>query len=183
MFSVQRVRGGSMKKAAVAVLGGLVLASPAFALAPAAEKPAPELQRLMNCRSIQDSTARLACFDQGSQAIDQALSTKNLVVINREQAREARRSLFGFSVPSFAGLLGNDDSVRQIESTITGFGRTVDGGWIFRLADGTVWAQSNDTPLGMGPRPGDKVRVRSGLLGSFVLVLNNQPGVKVTRIK
>jgi len=61
-------------------------------------------------------------------------------------------------------------------------GRNADGGWVFYLADGSVWSQTDDWPLGLPPERGDKVVVSRGLLGSFRLRLNKQPEIKVKRI-
>lgn len=143
-----------------------------------------QVQRLLACRALTDAAQRLACFDRETSALDQAMARKDLVVIDRERATAARRSLFGFSVPSFGGLLGGDakDEVKEIQSTVTGLGRNPEGGWSIKLADGSTWTQTDDTPIIMRPVRGQKVVVRRGLLGSFRLSVNGQPGVKVKRI-
>jgi hypothetical protein len=143
-----------------------------------------QIQRLLGCRALSDAAQRLACFDRETSALDQAMARKDLVVIDRERATAAKRSLFGFSVPSFGGLLGGDgkDDVKEIQSTITGIGRNPEGGWSIKLADGSTWTQTDDTPIIMRPARGQKVVVRRGVLGSFRLSVNGQPGVKVKRI-
>jgi hypothetical protein len=92
--------------------------------------------------------------------------------------------LFGFSVPSFGGLFGGDDrdEVRQIEAAVTRAYRNPEGGWTVRLADGSTWTQTDDSPIALGPRSGDKVVVKRGTLGSFIMNVNRQPGVKVRRV-
>ncbi|HVL79320.1 MAG TPA: hypothetical protein VM346_08550 [Sphingomicrobium sp.] len=139
----------------------------------------------MACRAVADPQERLACFDRESGTLDQAVASRDIVLIDREQATAARRSLFGFSIPSFGGLLGSgsaEDEIREIESTIASFSRNVEGGWTVRLADGSTWTQSDDSPVALAPRNGQKATVRRRALGSFMMSINGQPGVKVRRI-
>ena len=56
-----------------------------------------------------------------------------------------------------------------------------EGGWVIKLADGSVWSQTDDWP-GLDARPGKKVVVKRGTLGSFWLSIAGQNGIKVKRI-
>ena len=165
----------------VAALFGLVFATGALA------KPAPNtgtpasVKQLLACRSLTDAMQRLACYDRQSAVIDQAIASKELVVIDKARATAAKRSLFGFSIPNFGGLFGNDNEVNQIDGTITGVSQNADGGWIVRLADGSVWTQVDDAQLGLAPTRGDKVIIKRGSLGSFWLEFPKRPGFKVKR--
>ena len=161
----------------------LIVAGTAQAAKPVQTGNPAQIQRLMQCRSISSANDRLACYDREAAAMEQAIASKALVVIDKEKAREAKRSLFGFSVPSFGGLFGggDDDEVSQIESTVKSTGHNVDGGWIITLADGSVWSQTDDWP-GLDPRPGKKVIVKRAALGSYRLSIPGQNGIKVKRI-
>ena len=174
-----------MRKFVVIVVGcAVACAGPAQAQRKDANVGTPvQIQRLMACQAVTSPDERLACFDRETSAMAQAIATKDLVFVDRERARAASRGLFGFSIPNFGGLFGGDENeIKQIESTVTKSGRNPFGGWIFYLADGSVWSQQDDWPLGLPPERGDKVVVTRGLLGSFVLRLNKQPGIKVKRI-
>ena len=141
------------------------------------------IQQLIACRSIQDSTQRLACYDSQAAAVSQAIASKELVVIDKARANAAKRGLFGFSIPDFGGLFGGaDDEIKEIASTITKVGHDPYGAWVISLADGSTWAQTDDATLGLGPEKGDKVVVHRGSLGSFFLRVNGQPGIRVKRI-
>jgi hypothetical protein len=169
----------------VVITGALALlgAATAQAAKPVKVGTPVQVERLMGCRSITSAEERLACFDREAAAMNQAIASKDLVFIDKEKARAASRGLFGFSIPNFGGLFGGDeDEIKQIESTVTRSGRNADGGWVFYLADGSVWTQTDDWPLGLPPERGDKVVVSRGLLGSFRLKLNKQPEIKVKRI-
>lgn len=141
-----------------------------------------QMQKLFDCRALKDGAQRLACFDRETAAVDQAVGRKDIVLIDRDRARAAKRSLFGFSVPSFGGLLGNDAEVSQIESTITRASQNGEGGMVVALADGSVWSQTDDSVLALAPRAGEKVIVKRGALGSFFVKVGSQPGFKAKRI-
>jgi hypothetical protein len=142
-----------------------------------------QVQRLMACRAITAADQRLACFDRETAVMSQAIASKDLVFVDKEKARAASRSLFGFSIPDFGGLFGGDENaVNNVESTVTKTGRNQFGGWIFYLADGSTWMQTDDWPLGLPPERGDKVVISRGFMGTFRLRLNNQPEIKVKRI-
>ena len=166
-----------------ALCAALLVASPASA------RPAPDtgvptsVQQLLGCRAISDSAQRLACYDRQAGVLSGAIASREVVVIDKARATAAKRSLFGFSVPNFGGLFGSGaDDVKQIESTVAGVSNNQDGGWVLKLADGSVWSQVDDAPLGLPPRRGDKVVVKRGLMGSFYLELGKQPGFKAKRI-
>jgi hypothetical protein len=141
------------------------------------------MQRLLACRSITDAAQRLACFDRETASVDQAISKKDLVLIDKARATQAKRSLFGFSIPDFGGLFGGgDDDVKEIASTVSAFTHNDYVGWTIKLADGSTWAQTDDAQLGLPPAKGQKVVVHRGSFGAFFLRLNGQPGFKVKRI-
>jgi hypothetical protein len=161
----------------------LVATGPAIAAKTSQGGTPAQVQRLMACRSITSAQERLACFDREAATVDQAIASRDLVFVDKERARATGRALFGFSIPNFGGLFGgNDEEVKSIESTVSRSGHNPDGGWLFYLADGSVWSQTDDWPLGLPPKAGDKVVVSRGVLGSFRLRLNRQPEIKVKRV-
>jgi hypothetical protein len=142
----------------------------------------PAVQQLIACRSITDSVQRLACYDRQAAALDKAIATKDVVVIDKAKATATKRSLFGFSIPDFGGLFGGGDDIKQIDGTVAASGPNGEGGWTIKLADGSLWTQTDDAPIALPPERGDKVVIKRGALGSFFLELGKQPGVKVRRI-
>ena len=162
----------------------------AFALVGAGAAPAArrvqtgtpaQVQRLMACRTIAAADQRLACYDREVAAMQVAISNQDLFMVDKEKARAAGRSLFGFSIPNFGGLFGNNDQVSQIEGTIKSTAHNADGGWLITLNDGSVWTQTDDWP-GLDARPGKKVTIKRGVLGSFWLSIPGQNGIKVKRV-
>lgn len=162
---------------AIAVGGSAAARKPVSSATPA------NMQRLLACRAIQDGAQRLACFDRETAAVDQAIAKRDLVMIDKARATQAKRSLFGFSIPDFGGLFGGgDDEVKEIASTVVDFSHNAFTGWTIKLADGSTWVQTDDAQLGLPPSKGQKVVVRRGSFGAFYLRLNGQPGYKVKRI-
>jgi len=167
------------------VAGGLAAAAATGATAKPIPPSAPPaaVQSLLSCRSIADSAQRLACYDKAAQGFADAMGKKEVVVIDKARANEARRSLFGFTIPNFGALLGGGgDEISQIESTVTDVVEGAYGTLTLRLADGSTWTQIDDTPVALPPRRGDKVVVRRGALGAYFVKLGSQPGFKAKRV-
>ena len=168
----------------VMALAAVVIASPAAAAKPLKTGTPVQIQRLLACRAMTNAAQRLACFDREAAGVEAAIGTKELVVIDKTRVREARRDLFGFSVPSFGGLFGTDpeDEIKQIDGVVKSVRRNPEGGWTINLVDGSVWTQTDDSVVAIAPKGGTKVVVRRGTLGSFKMSVDGQPGVRVKRI-
>ena len=145
-----------------------------------------QFEALVRCRAIAADAERLQCFDTAVAALEQAADRRELVVVDRQQVRESRRRLFGLALPSlpiFGGGDGTEDeeAVNSIESTVATANQDSLGHWNVRLADGSLWIQTDDRPLSLRPRPGQPVVVVRAALGSFMMRVNNQPGIRVRR--
>jgi len=161
-----------------------------FAVATAAwaEKPhnRPELfSKLIDCRAIADNGQRLACYDQSVGAIEAAEAKKDLVVLDRKEIRETKKSLFGFTLPKIALFTGDKDDekddISEIASTVES-ARMVNGGnWSLRLAnDAGTW--ETNSGVGVAPEPGDKVRIRKAMMGSYLGQVGMNRGVRFRRV-
>ena len=141
------------------------------------------LASLMACRSVADSTARLACYDAAAGALDAAERQGDVVVIDRAGVAETRRQLFGFEMPSLPRLFGPDGGteIDSIESTLQSASLVGEGRWVFRLADGSVWRQIDSERVRFDNRPGEPARVRKASLGSFLLTVGGSRAVRVRR--
>lgn len=144
--------------------------------------PPPQVNQLLACREVADSAERLACYDKAAATLGDAVAKQEVVVFDREGVRQTKKGLFGFSISNL-GIFGDEEGeISQIEGTIAGYGFNADGGYIFRLADGSRWTQLDGKPIAISPRNGDKVVVKRGTLGSYFLSFGKQPGVKVKRL-
>ena len=149
---------------------------------PTQERP-EALTRLMACRPIADSAARLACFDGAAGALDTAQRAGDVVVIDRAGVAETRRQLFGFEMPSLPRLFGAEGAVElnSIDTTLQSASLVGEGRWVFRLADGSVWRQIDSERVRFRNRPGETVQVRKASLGSFLLTVDGSRAVRVRR--
>jgi hypothetical protein len=146
-------------------------------------KPPTGVARLLACKELADGVGRLACYDRESTAVGDAISRRELVMVDREAVKIARRSLFGFSIPSLGGLLGNDrDELKQLEGQVAFSSQRGDGTYVIGLQDGTQWSQTDDRTLALEPRKGDKVVVNRAALGSYMLNVGRMPGIRVKRV-
>ena len=168
---------------ALAAVLSLLLSGPAVAADKKDQNETPaQLQRLLACRGVTDGVQRLACFDRETAATEVAIQRSDLVAMDRAKIRETRRSLFGFSMPSLGIFgLGDKDEIKQIDGVVAGVAHGMDG---FRvsLQDGTRWAQTDGKAIALEPRVGHKVLVKRGALGSYLMSIAGQPGVKVQRV-
>jgi len=170
--------------------GIMAAASLCAGAAPAKDKappPPPQAwQDMIKCRQIPDSAARLACFDAQVAKLEQATSSGDLVLADREGVRRTNRGLFGFSI-SLGGLLGGGDKdaeeISAIDTTVTSARQFGYGSWRVTLADGSVWEQIDETKLVFDPKPGNKVHIYKGALGIFRANIDGQRAVKVRRVQ
>lgn len=176
------MKRGSRFVAAIAVAGLAASAAPARPKAQDARSNAL-ISALSACRGIADEKARLACYDQASERLAAAVESKDLLVMDRQEIRETRRSLFGFGVPNiplFRGEAGSDDG--KLETTIASARALAMGMWQIRLPDGAIW-QTNESKPGLAdPRPGQKIVIQRGTLGNYFLRINGQRGVRGRRV-
>ena len=149
------------------------------------DTPRPALfEALVRCRAITDNAARLQCFDDAAAALDAAAERRDVVVVDRGQIRESRRRLFGLPLPRlpvFGGGDHDEEEISSIESNIASAYQAEYGRWVVRLEDGSTWVQTDNNVIAGRPRSGQAVRVNRGALGSFMMRVNGQPGVRVRR--
>ena len=168
----------------------LVAVAAALPLTVAAAKPAKVQSRpeafdaLVRCRAIADAAQRLQCFDSAAAALEQAAESRELVVVDRKQVRETKRNLFGLDIPNLNPFGGGPDedseAVNSIEGVVASSFRGGDNRWVVRLEDGGTWGQTDSRPL-LRPRPGDKVKIVRAAMGSYMMRVGSQPGVRVKR--
>jgi hypothetical protein len=177
----RRFAAATLLIAAVAAAG---IAAPAV-LAAEASPPAraAQLQQLLDCRKLTDATQRLACFDQAAGVLDQAEAKGDVVVVDREQARKVRRQAFGFTMPSMS-LFSRGEKPEEITSAdgvIASARKLNTGKWEVTLADGARWVQIDSTEIPLDPKPGQKVKIKTAAMGSYLMSVNNQRDVKMHR--
>ena len=157
----------------------------AFGREPASKQRAAAFQSLVDCRSVADDAARLACYDKSVAALDAAEAARDVVVVDKAQMREGRRQLFGLSLPNFTLFKDSPktDDVLEIDSVATQVRFTAERRWLITLEDGAVWQQIEDRALAKAPRVGSKIHIMSAAFGSFLLKIEGERGVRARRVQ
>lgn len=172
-----------MRQAAfITAIGATLLAVPATAKQAESFAQPAVLKAVLDCRTIADATARLACFDRSAEALETAATSKEVLVVDRDTARKTKRGLFGLTLPKLKLFgEGDDEEVGEIESKIASTYTARDGSVTFVLEDGAHWKQTDGRDT--FAKAGQPITVRKGALGSFFARVNNQPGVRVVRVQ
>lgn len=171
----------------VALGAGLLLTASAGSVqarqaAPPARSEA--VAAISRCTAITAPSDRLACFDTAAAAFQAAEQAGDILVIDRGRMAMAQRQAFGTDETPFETLqpaARRPERINSIETTLTSASRSGDGGWIFRLEDGSVWDQVGHDTLVFQNRSGERVRVRRAALGSYMLVVGGSGSVRVRR--
>jgi hypothetical protein len=170
------------------LIAALLIGFPAAALAQSdsAPQPRPELyEALLRCRAIAEPAAKLQCFEAATDSLEQAVERREVVVVDRAQVRESRRRLFGIALPRLPVFGGDgddeEDEIDSVEGVVASASQDRNGRWIVRLEDGATWAQTDNNSLALRPRPGQKVEINRAALGTFMMRVNGQPGVRARR--
>jgi hypothetical protein len=169
----------------------LALAAAPLAATPlaAAEPPRPAaLDALTACRAVADDAARLACYDRAAGALAASVEKKEVVVIDQQEVRKTRRSLFGFSLPKLT-LFNDDDEARdgrpeksefaEIESKVTSLRKLRTGHYSFTIEDGAVWQTTEYGSI--LPKVGDTVTIKKGTLGGYFIIFQGSRAVRGIR--
>jgi hypothetical protein len=147
-------------------------------------KSSPLIGKLETCTTITEDDERLACFDREVGALVGATNEGQIKVVQAEDIVQARRSLFGFSLPKL-GLFGNGDKekIRRLESSITRVQRVSANEWHFWIADGDAQWRIKNMEIGFQPpASGDKVEFKPASMGTYWIRINGRTGVRGTRI-
>jgi hypothetical protein len=168
------------------IFGGVLLATVAGGSAMAAKQAAttaPAVQAVVDCRRIDDSVQRLACYDAATDALTKAATSGDLVTLDREQRRAVRKQAFGFTLPALAMFDVGEKSemMNSIDETLASARQDAQGKWTFVMQDGAIWRQIDDEFLSRDPHPGSAIVISKAVLGSFMLSVDKQPGVRAHR--
>lgn len=177
-----------MNSRRIAITAALFAWSGATAAQPAAGQDV--LSSLSRCRALAAPDARLDCFEKATAALENAVRAKDVTILNRQDIRNARRSLFGFTIPRlplFGGGDRDESSAKQpafdeLNTTITSVRPAANGRIELRLAEGdAVWMTTD--PMPFPPKAGDRIRLRRGAIGNYFLAIDGQRSVRGVRVR
>lgn len=140
------------------------------------------------CGKITDNTARLACFDQALQTLDQ----RQAVV--RETSREQAEADYGrkkFETSASSATEKEDAraaapvSVDELKSKIVEvFVQNVTGRHMIVLENGQLWRETSVSSFRGTVRPGMQATISEGAIGGYRMKFEGKSGfLGVTRVK
>lgn len=159
-------------------------------MAGAADTPTapPAVEALRACRAIVAADARLACFDRAAASLDQAITARDVVVVDRQTVRRTKRSLFGLPLPSL-NIFGSGDGHDSrdepdfvaIDTVVRAARQVSYGKYDVETQDNAVWRNTDLWPD--APRVGETLHISKGAMGSYFIKSRSLPPVKGTRIR
>lgn len=142
------------------------------------------IEQMMNCRAITEPASRLSCLETALNAFEAAERDGKIAVVDREAVAENTRRDFGLRLPSIPLLAAADvDNVENLSSSLVSANQGPSGKWIFSLADGSTWRQSDSQTIRIAPRSGTEATVRRAAMNSFLLSLGSGRSIRVERIQ
>lgn len=147
------------------------------------------LSDMRECARIAEISARVACYDRNVGIPVPAASGAASVVPAPSPARPPRTRA---AVPSPSGL--GAETVRrapaatpvadEVTARLVAVTQRAPGLYLFTLEDGAQWRFANsERDTYVPPRPGSTVEIRRGTLGSFLMRYNDQPSIRVIRMR
>ncbi len=171
---------------------GCMIAAPAQAKDDEKKDAPPAIfQAVIDCKTIADPSARLACYDEKVAALETAEANKQVVVADREQIKKARRGLFGFSLPKIKLFGGGDDDdedekeeFKELTTKIKSVRQNYRGLYIITIEEGdAVWEQTEKARRYVRAKAGDEIRIKRATLGSYKANINGGLAIRVRRVR
>ncbi len=161
----------------------VLMTGAADAKSKAAESPL--VQALAACKAQPNDTARLRCYDAAAAALTEATARGDVVVLDQAEVRTARHSLFGFNVPKlpfFGGDRSGGEQSDELTAKIASARPIAGGKWQIKLEDGALWETTEASMTLDDPRPGNTLVIKRGPLGSYMMRIAGQRGLRSKRV-
>ena len=154
----------------------LVAAGPVGAAAPATT---PEF---LACAAEKDDARRLACFDAVVERARAAPAHPAPTVAAPPLSQEEKFGLRGELKQEKAQKVPELQELEQLQAQVTKVSTKPHGELVVTLENGQVWTEIQ-TNSGARVKAGDRVAIKAGALGSFLLVAPNGRSTRVTRVR
>lgn len=144
------------------------------------------IKALDDCLAVKEDSVRLACLERASRTLIAATRTREVVIVDREEMKKTRRSLFGFALPriNLFGRNGPDEDpeeVKRVETTIKQVGRTGYDRYVITTEDGARWTTTEGWSGQLLPTAGKKVTIKRGAIGSYMLEMEGGRAIRAMR--
>ena len=172
------------------VFAALVAVVPGSVVAQTSGKASDRaLAPFVACRQVPDVRARALCYDNALDKLQNSVAGREVVIVDKQQANEDRKSLFGFSpgrgmpeprAPRASGRQVAAD-VEKIDSTVVSAHQSGYDRWTIRLATGANW-RTLEPGIVTAPKSGEEVHIRRGSLGSFTMRIGKGRAMRAMRV-
>lgn len=168
----------------MALLAGTAFLASVAAPAHAQGNDAILLNILRECAKIDDTAARVACYDRNIGR-DASTGPSTAPAVGDAVPRSEPRAPSGFASETVQPR--NEPAPQRDERTsaqVAAIAERAPGLYVITLDDGAEWQFTSSAPFSyQPPRPGSTVDIRRGALGSFLLRYEGQPSVRVLRVR
>lgn len=177
-----------IRPAIVTLAAAALLASPIAAADQSKEiRASPLLDAIAKCRAETDPMARVTCYDSAVDALTSARAKKDIVILDKEDVRQTRRGLFGFSLPRLPFFGGKEDDPgneipKELKSTVKSARPLGYGKWRIELEDGALWETTEARTGFKDPKPGAEITVERGLMNGYFITVGNGRRVAAKRV-
>ena len=171
-------------RGAVVIAISLILVAPLAAAPRASVAASAIITELTGCTALTDNATRLACFDAATAKLAAATAKGDVKIIDREEMRATRRSLFGFDLPRIGLFKGDDsaaDTPSEIDTVVKSVASEPYGHFVLTMDDGAAWRTAE--PLPRDPKAGAKVHLKRGALGNYFMTVGSMRSVRAQRVR
>jgi len=201
------VQNLNVKCGAFSVFTVLALASGGLvANAQTPDAPPSVISNVFECRTIDDTVKRLACYDKAVGRFEDAQKSGEVISVTKTEVETIKRESFGFNIPSlpkFGKLFGGSKSAdakgnekaeqatatEQVQKSVTlqivktrkfGYKKTM-----FYFKNGQVWRQTDNKTIKISKKkPPQTAVIKKGSFGTFRLRINGSGAAyNVARVK
>ncbi len=148
--------------------------------------PSPLILDLEKCLAIMADSERLACTDIAARRLVDASRRKDVVVVDREDMKKTRKSLFGFTLPRIGlfGKNGPDDAeqVDRVEMKVTRVATLGYGKLGFTMEDGARWNTTEAWADPSPPKAGAILIIKRGAIGSYMISVKGGRTTRAMRV-
>ncbi|KWV90361.1 hypothetical protein [Erythrobacter sp. YT30] len=147
----------------------------------------PLIGKLETCTAIENDAERLACFDREVGTLVGASNKGDVKVVDSEQISEARKKLYGYSLPD-AGIFEaateeEREENKRLVSTITRVRKVGSKEWHFWIEEGNAkWRIKNNSIRARAPEVGQSVEFKPATMGTYWIRIDGRKGVRGNRI-
>jgi len=146
------------------------------------------LAPLNACRVLADPRAKASCYDAALDKLQGAVDKREVVIVDKQQDNEDRKSLFGFNAERTLeeprvkrDRAQREPDVEQMDSTVALSRRTGIDHWTIRLANGATW-RTLEPGITSPPQAGDQVHIRRDALGKYLMRVGKSRSMRSIRV-